>query len=393
MEVEMKKIRGSKNLMLGVFVSFMFLIFVVNAAMFVDNTEGDFDNGIFYQTFFNTTVSPGFVQLNISEGFLSGNFSSQIFDGGNNASWDNISWTQGGKYQQELPNNQGSETGLGGVEMTGNVLLMHVNEAFGTIVDSSGNGNDGTQTGGVTYGVNGKFGTALDFDGVDDYIVISSDPSLSFQDEITIEAWIYWHGEVGAQDNLQNIVTNGDWRRALRITEPDHFQPSKILATFRIGGGPVNNLYSNTQIETDTWYHVAIAYNSTDLSIYINGRFDSSVSDSGLIQGTSSDTYIGVEETTYFFYGIIDEPAIYNRSLSQKELLEHYKRGALKLNLSVRSCDDASCVGESFSDINNSSPQDLNVTDNHYFQYRVEFESLNESYTPELYNVSISYIA
>ncbi len=75
-------------------------------------------------------------------------------------------------YGKELPGNQNDNTAA--EDMTGNVLLMHLNEASGTILDTSGEGNDGTTGGGVVYGVTGRFNSALHFDGTDDVVVVSS---------------------------------------------------------------------------------------------------------------------------------------------------------------------------------------------------------------------------
>ena len=49
--------------------------------------------------------------------------------------------------------------------------------------------------------------------------------------------------------------------------------------------------------------------------------------------------------------GLIDEVAVWNRSLSADEILDIYKRGALKLNISARSCNDAICDTETFTDL------------------------------------------
>ena len=79
-----------------------------------------------------------------------------------------------------------------------------------------------------------------------------------------------------------------------------------------------------------------------------------------------SDDYLGD-----FFNGSIDEVAIWNRTLSADEILYVYNMGVMRLNLSVRSCDDSACSGESFTDIDDVSPQNLSVSDNRYFQYFV----------------------
>ena len=54
--------------------------------------------------------------------------------------------------------------------------------------DSSGKGNDGEIHGAQWVG--GKFGEALEFNGVSDYVDCGNDASLNITDEITVAAWI-----------------------------------------------------------------------------------------------------------------------------------------------------------------------------------------------------------
>ena len=90
--------------------------------------------------------------------------------------------------------------------------------------------------------------------------------------------------------------------------------------------------------------------------------------------------------------GNIDEVAVYSRVLSPSEILGIYKQGVLNLYVEVRSCDDPNCDGEGFSgSFTNSSTQALNVPDNRYIQYNVNFESEDLSYTPFLEEVIVGY--
>ena len=140
----------------------------VSASTFIDNSSSNFNNGTYNWTFYN---SSGFVQLNSSR--LNGTFTSQVFNTNSISQWNNISWIQRGYYGQELPSNQQVETGLSGINMSGNVLLMHLNETSGIIYDSSGYGNNGIQSGGIAYSATGKLGSAIRFDGNNDFINIS----------------------------------------------------------------------------------------------------------------------------------------------------------------------------------------------------------------------------
>src|SRR4029453_6672895 len=65
-------------------------------------------------------------------------------------------------------------------------------EGLGTSVsDSSGNGNDGTITGtGVTWTAQGKFGSALSFNGLGGNVTIPHSASLNLTSSYTLSAWV-----------------------------------------------------------------------------------------------------------------------------------------------------------------------------------------------------------
>ncbi len=174
---------------------------------------------------------------------------------------------------------------------------------------------------------NGKVGGAYFFDGINDFIEIPEHTALNITQDITIEAWINWSGEANSTDDIQNIVSNGYFRRALRVTEPDHFAGgNQILSFFNIGGTDID-LYSTTQLVPNNWYHIVTTYNRSEIKIYINGISDTVVPASGQIHTTDVSTFIGTEETDYFFSGKIDEVKIYNRPLSAKQVYENYLAG------------------------------------------------------------------
>jgi len=152
-----------------------------------DNTSTGFGGGTHNQTQWDS----GNNWLELQVGQSSGNFISRVMDVGCTAAWNSISWTPQRPLYKELLNNKGIESGYpeGNANMTGNVLLMHMNEASGTIVDYSGEGNNGTNSGAL-YSQTGKFNTALSFDGVDDYVEVPDNSSLDITDKITVEAWM-----------------------------------------------------------------------------------------------------------------------------------------------------------------------------------------------------------
>ncbi|MCD6165610.1 hypothetical protein J7K19_02730, partial [bacterium] len=89
----------------------------------------------------------------------------------------------------------------------GLVAYWSFDEGTGNIAyDISGNGNNCT-----IYGAKwtkGKYGSALQFDGVDDYVEVPHSVSLNITDAITIEAWINTSSDGGWWDS---IVSKMDW--------------------------------------------------------------------------------------------------------------------------------------------------------------------------------------
>jgi len=69
-----------------------------------------------------------------------------------------------------------------------------------TAKDSSGNDNDG-QLMGDTRWVNGKFGSALQFDGALDYVEVLHDATLDITKELSIVAWAKFD-EIPARENV-----------------------------------------------------------------------------------------------------------------------------------------------------------------------------------------------
>ena len=76
------------------------------------------------------------------------------------------------------------------VAVTGLVAAYSFNEGTGTtLVDRSGRGHTGTISG-ATWSTQGKFGGALSFDGVNDWVTIGDTAALDLTTGMTLEAWV-----------------------------------------------------------------------------------------------------------------------------------------------------------------------------------------------------------
>lgn len=80
---------------------------------------------------------------------------------------------------------------------SGPVGYWDLNEKSGTttIYDKSGNGNNGTMNGSMTESdwVNGKFGSALDFDGSNDNVTVADTSVHDITSAITVQGWVRYN--------------------------------------------------------------------------------------------------------------------------------------------------------------------------------------------------------
>src|SRR6185436_15975079 len=85
--------------------------------------------------------------------------------------------------------------------------------------------------------------------------------------------------------------------------------------------------YSHTILTLNTWYHVAGVFNASaqTLDIYVNGVLDNGVLKGGVVPtaqfSPNLNASIGKRINGYYFQGTIDEVRVYNRELSQTEIL------------------------------------------------------------------------
>ncbi len=393
-----------KLLMAVAFIPFVLMIIIssIYAAQFSTTSQGDFDNGTYDFTYYNSTG--GYVQLNVS--YTKGNYTSKIFESKIIAKWINISWAEDvipdGPYGTELPDNQTIESTA---NMTGNVLLMHLNnessydENSTYAYDFSGNGNNGTVVN-ATWTSDGRMGGGgFEFDGVDDYVEFGDDSDFELEN-FTISGWVK-RDLIGAEHILKSLQYQAQGDGGISGVTFGFGSTNVLSVGVAISDSFETTSTTSTYTDTSKFYHLVATKSGTSVKIYVNGDEVKSgtISSANVDYSTTSSkkTLIGArwrgdaQDYKGLLNGTIDEVAIWNRSLSASEILDHYNLGIVKLNLTIRSCDDSACSGESWNDTYTSSPATLNVSNNTYFQYYMSFFTENSSYSPKLYNVTVNY--
>lgn len=327
-----------------------------------------------------------------------GSYTSQIFDNSSSQSWTKLRWTPNQPASKELINDAADESGYlaNNVSMSQNTLLLHLNEstASTTFTNNSGTGANGSCTSPAcpTMEVESILNTAANFDGTDDVITATLDGTSANNSHIS-----FWF------KTTPGTTPNGifQWSNALNSSTPFMMIDGTDDSTIRFH---VDGAYrTTTNVVPGRWNHIGINLNSgSNWDFFLNGQSVGTYSGGTTNSGNASTIYLGNGENGYF-EGSIDEFAVFNRSLGSSEPQTHFERGNRQLSFQVRSCDDALCDTETFigpdgttgtfyteSLINSPTtptPSLSNVSDNQYFQFRMQMETIIDDSTLEISSV------
>lgn len=185
------------------------------------------------------------------------------------------------------------------------------NCSTGSVLDSSGNGNNGRacpNTTGPTGGANGVFGHAGSFDDTDDYIdvtTISFNPANSF----TIAAWVY--PTSSASSNIIVGISTGNDFNFIVGTD----------GSLSVFNGVSSSSTAASQVPQNTWSHVMVSYDQTTRipRFFVNGNEVTNSSSTLTFSGALTSFHIGRYFTSYFS-GRMDEVRVYTRALSPIEV-------------------------------------------------------------------------
>lgn len=163
---------------------------------------------------------------------------------------------------------------------------------------------------------------ALDFDGSNDFVNCNT-INLSGS-AITMECWLKVDAFQSGFPYISQLcgTESGNNSAFLRLGDADITSGNKIEFVLYIGSGQVQ-LTSNTELETDTWYHIAGTYDGTNMVIYINGVLDNSSNQTGSLVSNShfaiGTMYNGSTGDRYFD-GVIDEIRVWSSARSDTEI-------------------------------------------------------------------------
>ena len=200
------------------------------------------------------------------------------------------------------------------------------------VLDHSQHGNHGTLVGAPRL-VLGKFGNALEFNGRSDGVEVPDAPSLDIRDEITLMAWVY------------PTRFTGEWLRIIVKTWAGDTAPWMVYGLYQQGdsNGKVGFIVSvdggrevrcgngpSPQLPLNRWTHLAATYDGSQMKLYYNGEVRVNGPATGQIDTNNVPLSIGrnSEGNREHYAGRIDEVRIWNRALSEAEILEQMNIGS-----------------------------------------------------------------
>lgn len=215
------------------------------------------------------------------------------------------------------------------------VLYLPMDEGNGeTVYDKSGYNNHGTINGAIW--TDGKYGKALSFDGIDDYVEIPDNPSLKFgSGDFTITLWALI--DPNTPDH-GGFIAKGAASRAYGVD----YKPTYCIrptfdgrVAFYIEDGVSLAVIDAYKLWDGEWHFYTGVREGNTLKFYVDAElvgtrditdFGSTDNDYNLVIGRQTSTGGKI------LLGKIDEPQLYNRPLTEDEIEWLYRSGLIRLS-------------------------------------------------------------
>ena len=206
-------------------------------------------------------------------------------------------------------------------QIAGLVAAYSFDEGAGTAAnDASSQGNTAVLINGVAW-VAGQHGSAVSFDGVNDYISIPNSASTNISgNTITLSMWI----------NPQPLAT-GDSVVLGKFWNTTMSSPYYQYG-LELGGGNRTDFYvgttsgprtalAGTTLPFNQWSYLAITFDGAQVKTYVNGALVNTQALSATITARGNAINVGADATpAQFNKGMLDDLRIYNRVLTQAQI-------------------------------------------------------------------------
>ncbi len=208
-----------------------------------------------------------------------------------------------------------------------------------TIEDQSGAGNDAIIHGNAELDV-GKYGNAMVFDGVDDFVEIPLTDSITFTEGSTfsVQAWVKTDDSPTQNDGIVGNYkqsTQALWM--LSVSGDDAALRGKMGFSVRdVGKVHSAGVKSPDFLNDGEWHHLAAVRDQAQKKVrfYVDGVLIDEVDDQTEDINSGQSIWIG-EHLSRFYAGLIDDVKIWDRALTAAEL-EQSRQGTAAVDPALK---------------------------------------------------------
>ena len=210
-------------------------------------------------------------------------------------------------------------------------LVLHFTfdreEPAGIVTDASPMGNNGVVKN-AHWIPDGKKGGAYEFRADNEMIQVPNHDSLN-PSHLTVAAWIKgtqidgtWRRIIDKSQLASEIVDEGYVLSVAGDWQQNNWRGKATMEIGKIGWVRV----STNVVMDGQWHQIVSTYDGVENILYVDGVRNASTRSSGNLPPTNRPVMIGAESTTPpnpndgSFRGLIDEPMIWNRALSEAEV-------------------------------------------------------------------------
>jgi hypothetical protein len=192
--------------------------------------------------------------------------------------------------------------------------------------DSSGNSLGGTWNGspatvaspGLLHGSVGSVDGAVTLDGVNDYMIVASDPRLH-PNRLSLEIWYKPNALPGT--GAQHIILAESANDFIGIDGSS----GKFIAAASVGG--TRSTVPGPLAVVGTTYHLATRFTGSEIQLIVNSVVYSAPA-GGVRDIGNTSIYVGrAQGGGSFAQGVVDEPAVYQENLTDAQISSHWKTG------------------------------------------------------------------
>lgn len=165
---------------------------------------------------------------------------------------------------------------------------------------------------------------SMEFDGINDFIDVGNDSSLSPTSQLSVSAWVKDTGTSAGTfpciiGNVSASANNGGFILAKNLNKWKFY-----LDTTGNSGWAVAE--SNETVVINSWQHLCVTWDGSTVIMYLNGQAQTTTaSASQIVYNADTETVIGEYRAgTDYFGGKIDEVALFDTALTEEKVQSIY---------------------------------------------------------------------